>query len=134
MPSSAQRRISGPACTESFQRYGSSTPTLKSPAIGFWSPTAPDSLAPGPESRGAVLRVRAPEVPGRSEPAPGRVVHGQEVRARGALQAGRAIRNETRAGANRADRGVPHLPELAQPLPPPKDVVAPRRIVYAGHR
>src|SRR6185295_9698876 len=57
MPSRAQIRTSGPACTESFQRYGSSTPTLNRPATGLFSVGVEepyrwkDSVQAGPEVR-----------------------------------------------------------------------------------
>src|SRR6185436_9745144 len=35
VPSATQMRISASLCTESFHRYGSSTPTLKIPTIGL---------------------------------------------------------------------------------------------------
>ena len=57
--SAVQRRISSALCTESFQRYASSTPTLKRPATGFPPTAARYSLAFMPMAQGAMRPRRA---------------------------------------------------------------------------
>jgi len=54
VPSATQSRISGSLCTESFQRYGSSTPTLKIPPIGRRPITDRSSFARRPLFHGGV--------------------------------------------------------------------------------
>ena len=57
--SAAHRRISAPFCTESFQRYGSSTPTLKRPITGLRPITARYSFAFMPIAQGGIRPRRA---------------------------------------------------------------------------
>ena len=59
MPSIAQSRISAGLCTESFQRYGSSSPTLKMPTIGLRPSVARNSLPRFPFAHGTVTPRRA---------------------------------------------------------------------------
>ena len=59
VPSATQSRISGSLCTESFQRYGSSSPTLKMPPIGLRPITERYSFARRPFAQGGVRPRRA---------------------------------------------------------------------------
>ena len=59
MPSATQMRISAGLWTESFQRYASSTPTLKMPPIGLRPIVARYSLAFLPLAHGAISPLRA---------------------------------------------------------------------------
>src|SRR5674476_314754 len=59
IPSSTHSRISGALCTESFHRYGSSTPTLKMPPIGFTPMVERYSLPFLPLAQGGVTPLRA---------------------------------------------------------------------------
>ena len=59
VPSATQSRISGSLCTESFQRYASSRPTLKIPPIGRRPITERYSLARLPLFHGGVTPRRA---------------------------------------------------------------------------
>src|SRR5690242_19464022 len=59
IPSSAHSRISGSLCTESFQRYASSTPTLKIPPIGRLPSAARYSLPFFPFAQDGVSPLRA---------------------------------------------------------------------------
>ena len=54
MPSATHMRISAPFCTESFQRYGSSTPTLKMPPMALRPKVARYSLPFLPLAQGGV--------------------------------------------------------------------------------
>src|SRR5678815_4401783 len=54
VPSATQSRISGSLCTESFQRYASSKPTLKMPPIGRRPMTDRNSFARWPLAHGGV--------------------------------------------------------------------------------
>ena len=59
IPSIAHRRISAGLCTESFQRYGSSRPTLKMPTIGLRPIVARNSFPRFPFAHGTVTPRRA---------------------------------------------------------------------------
>ena len=59
IPSTAQMRISAGLWTESFQRYGSSTPTLKMPPIGLRPMVARYSLPFLPLAHGAITPAAA---------------------------------------------------------------------------
>ncbi len=59
VPSATQSCTSGSLCTESFQRYGSSTPTLKIPPTGFGPMTERYSFARRPFAHGGITPCRA---------------------------------------------------------------------------
>ena len=59
MPSIAQRRISSAFCTESFHRYGSSSPTLKIPTTGLRPIVERNSFALRPLPHGGSTPCRA---------------------------------------------------------------------------
>ena len=67
IPSAIQSRISSALCTESFQRYLSSSPTLVIPAIAFRPIVERNSLALLPEAHGGI----SPALPCRSAQAVG---------------------------------------------------------------
>ena len=124
IPSATQMRISASLCTESFQRYASSTPTLKMPPIGLL-----------PIVGAVLLRVLAVGPRGH-EPAP-RLAVGEQRRGELAdglhvERAGRAapgVRDDARVGVDLADLRVPEPPELEEALLVPGDVRASRGIL-----
>ena len=59
VPSATHWRISGSLCTESFQRYGSSRPTLKMPPTGRRPMTERNSFAVRPFTHAGVTPRRA---------------------------------------------------------------------------
>ena len=130
IPSIAQSRISAALCTESFQRYGSSSPTLKMPTIGLLA------------HRGAELLPALPVRPGHRDAA-SRLMIGDEHRreladahhVERAAGAAAHVRDDARVGAHRAHRVVPRAPEREEPILPPEDVrVASRILRIVGAR
>ena len=121
VPSATHSRISGSLCTESFQRYGSSRPTLKMPPMGLLPITARYSFARRPLAHGGV------------KPAP-RLIVGELDRRQlaGGLEVRRSIRDEARLGVARANRLIPLPPERRQSRLLPLEELPAERIAGIG--
>ena len=117
VPSATHSLISGSLWTESFQRYGSSTPTLKMPPIGRRPITERSSLARRPLFHGGVSPRRA-----------WLSVNWMAASSPADFMLGGPLGMKRAAALARLHGRIPALPQLDQPRRAPFEVLPPRLV------